>query len=202
MNDQDALIKEFLVESLENLDQLDRDLVALERNSRDRERLGNVFRIVHTIKGTCGFFGFAKLEAVTHTGESLLNHLRDGRLLLDAEITSALLALVDALRQMLASIESTGHEGAGDYTALIEGLDRLQGEGLQKKVDCILQAVNAAAQGDLTQDVRVEGEAAIGQVGSGLKSFPNDMRGLSVLIAQNADQAPGPKHRERGGPGG
>src|SRR5215470_14743888 len=94
--DLDPVVKEFLVESYENLDQLDRDLVALEKAPQDRERLASVFRTIHTIKGTCGFFGFAKLEAVTHAGENLLSRLRDGELLLDAEITSALLALVDA----------------------------------------------------------------------------------------------------------
>jgi len=97
MNDQE-IIKEFLVESYENLDQLDRDLVVLEKEPTDRQKLASIFRTIHTIKGTCGFLRFAKLEAVTHVGENLLSRLRDGRLLLNAEITSALLALVDAVR--------------------------------------------------------------------------------------------------------
>lgn len=80
MDDLDHLIREFLVESHENLDQLDRDLVQLETDPHNRERLDRIFRTIHTIKGTCGFLNFDRLEAVTHAGESLLSHLRDGRL--------------------------------------------------------------------------------------------------------------------------
>jgi two-component system chemotaxis sensor kinase CheA len=126
MSDIDGVVKEFLVESYENLDQLDRDLVALEKDPTDRERLNNVFRTIHTIKGTCGFFGFSKLESVTHVGENLLSRLRDGQLLLDPERTSALLALLDAVREMLALIEKTGSDGDGDYRDLIARLTRLQ----------------------------------------------------------------------------
>src|SRR3954470_10570331 len=114
MGDLDDVVQEFLAESHENLDQLDRDLVALEKQPDDRARLASVFRAVHTLKGTCGFFGFGKLEAVAHAGGALLARLRDGRLRLNADITSALLALGDAVRRMLAAIAATGHEGDGD----------------------------------------------------------------------------------------
>lgn len=126
MSEIDGVVKEFLVESYENLDQLDRDLVALEKDPKDRDRLNNVFRTIHTIKGTCGFFGFSKLESVTHVGENLLSRLRDGSLLLDPERTSALLALLDAVREMLSEIEKNGNDGDGDYRELIERLTRLQ----------------------------------------------------------------------------
>jgi two-component system chemotaxis sensor kinase CheA len=126
MSDLGDVIKEFLIESRENLDQLDRDLVTLERDPANKGVLGSVFRTIHTIKGTCGFFDFVKLGAVTHSGESLLSRLRDGTLLITPEITSGLLAMVDAVRRMLASIESHGREGAEDYTALVERLDRLK----------------------------------------------------------------------------
>ena len=121
----DDIVKDFLVESYEGLDQLDRDFVALEVNPNDRELLARIFRCVHTIKGTCGFLGFSKLESVSHVGENLLVRMRDGELTLNADIASALLALVDALRQILGSIESTTEEGDGDYTALIERLQKL-----------------------------------------------------------------------------
>src|SRR5205807_10420351 len=85
------IIQEFLVESHENLDQLDRDLVSLEEEPRNQEKLARIFRTIHTIKGTCGFFGFAKLEEVTHAGEGLLSRLRDGYLVLNPEFTSGLL---------------------------------------------------------------------------------------------------------------
>jgi two-component system chemotaxis sensor kinase CheA len=126
MSDTDDIVREFLVESTENLDQLDRDLVALEKDPQAEKILASVFRTIHTIKGTSGFLGFNKLESVTHVGESLLSKMRDGELVLNAEITSGLLAMVDAVREMLANIEATGQEGERDYQALIESLTRLQ----------------------------------------------------------------------------
>ena len=121
----DDIVKEFLVESLEGLDQLEQDFVELEKNPNDSDRLANIFRCIHTIKGTCGFLGFTKLESVTHKGETLLSKLRDGALQLNPEITSALLSLVDAVRSIMGHIEADGSEGDEDFTALIETLARL-----------------------------------------------------------------------------
>jgi two-component system chemotaxis sensor kinase CheA len=120
------IINEFLLESHENLDQLDRDLVTLEEEPSASETLASIFRTIHTIKGSCGFLGFTKLEALTHVGESLLSKLRDGELRLTPEMTSSLLALVDGVRHTLASIEKERHEGEADYAALIQTLTRLQ----------------------------------------------------------------------------
>ncbi len=119
------IVKDFLVESYENLDRLDRDLVGLEKNPKDKEALAGVFRTIHTIKGTCGFLGFNKLEKVAHVGENLLTRLRDGQLILNPEITTALLGMVDAVRQMLGSIEARGNEGERDDQELIATLTRL-----------------------------------------------------------------------------
>jgi two-component system, chemotaxis family, sensor kinase CheA len=129
MSDSDSdsdIVKDFLVESYENLDRLDRDLVGLEKNPHDRDALAGVFRTIHTIKGTCGFLGFPKLEKVAHVGESLLTRLRDGQLTLNPELTTALLSMVDAVRQMLGSIDASGGEGERDDTKLIATLTRLQ----------------------------------------------------------------------------
>ena len=120
------IVKDFLIESYENLDRLDRDLVGLEKNPRDKEALAGVFRTIHTIKGTCGFLGFNKLEKVAHVGENLLTRLRDGQLTLNPEITTALLGMVDAIRLMLKEVQSTGHDGEVDYPELRETLTRLQ----------------------------------------------------------------------------
>jgi len=127
MSDPDNdIVKDFLVESYENLDRLDRDLVGLEKNPHDRDALAGVFRTIHTIKGTCGFLGFPQLEKVAHVGESLLTRLRDGQLTLNPELTTALLGMVDAVRQMLGSIDVSGGEGERDDTKLIATLTRLQ----------------------------------------------------------------------------
>ncbi len=126
---QSEIVKDFLTESYENLDRLDRDLVGLEKNPKDPEAMAGVFRTIHTIKGTCGFLGFGKLEKVAHVGENLLTLLRDGQLTLNPERTTALLGMVDAIRQMLKEIESTGQDGEIDYPELREQLTHLQSRG-------------------------------------------------------------------------
>jgi len=100
----DDIVKEFLIESNENLDRLDRNLVELEKSPRDQELLADIFRTIHSIKGTTGFLGFHHLESVAHAGENLLSRLRDGLMILNPTITSGLLAMVDAIREMLALI--------------------------------------------------------------------------------------------------
>ncbi len=127
MTEAEELIREFLIESHEGLDRLDRDLVDLETDPDDGEKLASVFRAIHTIKGTCGFLGLAKLECVSHAGENLLSRLRDRELQLDAPITTALLGMVDAIREILACVEHSGgaNEGDADYTAVIAGLQAL-----------------------------------------------------------------------------
>lgn len=119
MTPDDELIQAFLEESTENLDQLDLDLVALEANPADPELIARIFRVIHTVKGTCGFLDYRHLEALSHAGEDLLAALRDGRLLLDDAITTSLLRLVDEIRAVLASVEHTGQEGDSDHAELI-----------------------------------------------------------------------------------
>jgi two-component system, chemotaxis family, sensor kinase CheA len=122
----DDVVREFLVESNENLDTLDREFVQLEKDPANRDTLGSVFRTIHSIKGACGFLGFGKLESVAHVGENLLTRLRDGELTLNPEMTTVLLRMVDAIRQMLQSIEEGGHEGERHDEELKKELTRLQ----------------------------------------------------------------------------
>ncbi|MCZ2849632.1 chemotaxis protein CheA [Modestobacter sp. VKM Ac-2978] len=112
MEGLDDIVEEFLVESHENLDQLDQDLVALEQDPRSRDRLSSIFRTIHTIKGTSGFLAFNRLEEIAHVGENLLSRLRDGALELTPVRTDALLQMVDTIRALLAAIEATGGEGS------------------------------------------------------------------------------------------
>src|ERR1700676_2130892 len=124
--EMDAIIKEFIAETRETLERLDCDLVELEKDPIAKEHLASIFRTIHSIKGATGFLGFSKLGAVAHVGEGLLSRLRDGVLIIHPQITSALLALVDYIRQILSNIEQTGVEGDTDCTALVEVLTRLQ----------------------------------------------------------------------------
>jgi len=123
--ENEEFIREFLEESEENLDQLDQDFVALEQEPRDHDRLDSIYRTIHTIKGTSGFFAFAKLGALAHSAENLLSHLRDGSLTLNEELTSALLDAVDGIREVLTSIGNEGDEGRGNYRDLNGRLDEL-----------------------------------------------------------------------------
>src|SRR5437773_12578818 len=100
------VIREFLIESHENLAQLDLDLVTLEKDPTERETLSRVFRTLHTVKGSAGFLGLQKLQAVAHAAENLLSRLRAGGLVFNAEIASSLLRVVDAVRQMLQAVEA------------------------------------------------------------------------------------------------
>ena len=122
----DDIVKDFLIESRENLDRLDQELVKLESDPASKELLASIFRTIHTIKGSCGFLGFAHLEKVAHAGESLLSKLRDGVLALNTEMTSGLLSMVDAVRRMLNEIQATEKDGESDYPELLERLKALQ----------------------------------------------------------------------------
>ena len=117
MEDLDDVVREFLIESHDNLDQLERDLVVLEERPGEAALISSIFRTIHTIKGTCGFLGYAKLERLTHVAENLLDRIRSGDLALDAEVASALLRCVDDVRDMLAHVENSGNDGTGDYSA-------------------------------------------------------------------------------------
>jgi len=117
MDDQE-IIREFLIESHENLARLDQEMVELEKRPQDAALLGSIFRTIHTIKGTCGFLGFGTLEAVTHLAENILNQLRSGERALTPELVSLILEAVDAVKQILERIEHTGGEGAETYQDL------------------------------------------------------------------------------------
>ncbi len=126
MGDMNAIVIEFVEEGNEKAEQIEQNLIQLEKNPGSRELLAEVFRALHTIKGATSFLGFTKLCTLAHTGESLLVRLRDGALVTNSEIISALLSLVDAIRESLSDIAATGHEGNREYAALISTLVRLQ----------------------------------------------------------------------------
>src|ERR1700755_604490 len=121
----DDIVQEFLVESHENLDQLDRDLLALEQHPDSRELLASIFRTIHTSKGTSGFLAYHRLEQLTHVGENLLSRLRDGRIQLTEERATALLSMVDKVRDLLRTIEATGVQGDVEVAELAAELSGL-----------------------------------------------------------------------------
>ncbi len=122
----DDLTREFLIESQEGLDRMERGLTELEKRPEDTGLLAEIFRSVHTIKGTTGFLGFKRLEKLAHAGENLLGLLRDGKLRADGPIVTGLLKLLDGLRAILKFIEAAGDEGDGSDAELIRVLVELQ----------------------------------------------------------------------------
>ena len=122
----DELTREFLIESQEGLDRMERCLTDLETRPKDAALLGEIFRSVHTIKGTTGFLGFKRLEKLAHAGENLLGLLRDGKLVADRPLITGLLQLLDGLRSILKTIETEASEGDGEDSRLIEELEALQ----------------------------------------------------------------------------
>ena len=125
---QQQLVRDLLIESAEGLDRFDREMLILEKGEGTPETLNIVFRVIHTIKGTAGCLGLAKVESVAHVGENLLDALRSGRIALVPEMITALLAYADALRDILRCLERDGNEGTADYTPLLTTLQNLQGE--------------------------------------------------------------------------
>ncbi|MFN6559235.1 MAG: chemotaxis protein CheA [Nostoc sp. ChiSLP01] len=119
-------IEAFLVESYENLNQIERDILELEKASVNGEALVRIYRSLHTLKGNCGFLPFPTLESLAHAGENLLSCLRDRRLAITPNIISTLLQTLDSIRQILSQIAATKHEGDRDYSPLIATLTQLQ----------------------------------------------------------------------------
>lgn len=132
-------IEAFLIESYENLNQIEQDIISIEKTSAQGEALVRIYRSLHTIKGNCGFLPFPKLESVAHAGENLLSSLRTGQLAITPTIINTLLQILDSIRQILSQIEATRNEGDRDYSALITTLAQLQSteheQGLQVNPD-------------------------------------------------------------------
>ena len=122
----DELTREFLIESQEGLDRMERCMTELEERPEDAGLIADIFRSVHTIKGTTGFLGFKRLEKLAHSGENLLGLLRENKLVADGPIITGLLQLLDGLRVILKNIEDTDSEGEGADSDLINRLEELQ----------------------------------------------------------------------------
>jgi len=120
----DDLLRDFLAETRESIAVLDADLVTLESNA-DPALLQQIFRLFHTIKGTCGFLALPRLEALAHAAEEVLGRIREGELEISADAVSAVLAAIDHIRDLLSAIEAANGEPAGDDAALIAHLGAL-----------------------------------------------------------------------------
>ena len=126
----DDLLSEFLTETAESLDVIDTELVRFESQPEDKATLNNIFRLVHTIKGTCGFIGLPRLESIAHAGETLLGKFRDGALPVTPAAVSLVLASIDRIKAILAHLAAEQVEPPGDDRDLIAELERASEGGL------------------------------------------------------------------------
>ncbi|MGH9102552.1 MAG: chemotaxis protein CheW [Acidimicrobiales bacterium] len=171
------ILSEFVVESRENLDSLDRDLLAIEDDPSRVEQVNSAFRSLHTIKGTAGFVGLDRVEALAHAGESLLSRLRDGLASVTAEQLSALLATVDMLRILVAAVERGG-------TDEVSGVDHTE---LVRRLGVLAESPPAAPPGEHRAILPPEPEVGGGAVPTVGASGPA-ARVLSPVPAAEADR--------------
>src|SRR6202035_3941461 len=125
----DDLLLEFLTETNESLDTVDNQLVRFEQDPNNAKILDNIFRLVHTIKGTCGFLGLPRLEALAHAGETLMGKFRDG-MPVTGEAVSLILASIDRIKEILAGLEATEAEPEGSDQDLIVKLHEMVEHGM------------------------------------------------------------------------
>ena len=187
MSPDDEILREFLLETHENLALLDSDLVKLEINPAEKSTLAQVFRTFHSVKGTAGFMGLVKLQAVSHAAENLLSKLRAGEITFNLPIATALLQVVDAIREILSNIESTGGEGAGDYTTIAAEVDRLR----QQQANTSVQPPKPAMPAP-TLETQVVLPAPISMQESGTQEFhgqevPSAELGFTLLSSPQAN---------------
>ncbi|MBL4907406.1 MAG: chemotaxis protein CheA, partial [Sneathiella sp.] len=131
----DDLLSEFLTETNENIGIVDAALVVLEQNPDDGSQIDNIFRLVHTIKGTCGFLGLPRLEAVAHAGENVLGKIRDKELKVTADVVTIILEAMDIIKDVLEALEQTEQEPEGDDSDLIHRLNEVAYGKAEAKAD-------------------------------------------------------------------
>lgn len=155
------ILDEFLLEAQEIFDQLDIDLLQLETTPFDPKLLGSIFRSLHTIKGSSGFFAFVRLEKMAHAGESLLTKLREGALVANAPLIDALLASLDCLRAVVQGIAAQRVEPTGDDEALLQRLRALS-EGRAHDADEPMEQLppesDASSGNEFGINVAIDGE--------------------------------------------
>ncbi|WP_028879160.1 chemotaxis protein CheW [Terasakiella pusilla] len=138
----DDLLSEFITETSESLMVLDSELVKFEQNPNDTEILSNIFRLMHTIKGTCGFLGLPRLEKVAHAGENVLGKFREGTLEVTPQAVTLILHAIDTIKELLQALEETESEPDGNDQDLIDQLNAMA-EG--KTVEAAAPAAEAPA---------------------------------------------------------
>ena len=193
----DDLLREFLTETSESLDTVDNQLVRFEQDPTDAKILDNIFRLVHTIKGTCGFLGLPRLEALAHAGETLMGKFRDGMPVTAGAVT-LILSSIDRIKEILAGLEATETEPEGTDEDLIEKLHEMaEGKHAEVAVEAapvveappVAPAAPAVAQGTLVEQV-LERPLRPGEVS--LDDLERAFRETAIEVEPAAPSAPAP----------
>ena len=147
----DDLLCDFLTETGESIAVLDIGLVNLEKNPNDPALISEIFRVVHTIKGTCGFLGLPRLESVAHAAEEVLGKFRSGDLVVTEDSVTLILESIDCIKYLLAALEETEAEPQGNDKDLIARLDAFaRGAGTAAAVANLAEHLLRVAPGEGT----------------------------------------------------
>lgn len=192
----DDLIQEFLAETSESLASLDVDIVNLEQNPNDADLLSRIFRLVHTIKGTCGFLGLPRLEKVAHHSENVLGRYRDGTLQVTPDSVTLILEAFDRIKMIVQGIEETGSEPEGDDAALIARLDAVYesedgsvpqteeavADVVEEVMEAVTETMTEPATEPVKSDVKEHKEAAATSLRVSVDVLENLMTMVSELV--------------------
>src|SRR6202140_4123053 len=140
----DDLLREFLTETNEALDTVDNQLVRFEQDPNNSKILDNIFRLVHTIKDTCGFLGLPRLEGLAHAGETLMGKFRDG-MPVTAEAVTLILVTIDRIKEILGQLEANEAEPDGSDQDLIDELQAMVERGMKTMSASASPIASAAA---------------------------------------------------------
>ncbi len=186
----DDLLNEFLTETAESIDVVDVELVKLEQDPNNKSVLDNIFRLVHTIKGTCGFLGLPRLEAVAHASENVLGKFRDGELKVTPDAVTVVLESLDRIKAILAGLEETESEPEGDDSDLISALDAIaRGDAVSRNAP---ESGKAAADEAQSKSADADEEAVDPTLGRPLKPGEVSLDELEEAF----NNAPGPEETE------
>ena len=169
----DDLLREFLTETGESLDLVDVELVRFEQEPNNVKILENIFRLVHTIKGTCGFLGLPRLEALTHAAETLMSDFRAGRRV-TAGAVSLVLATIDRIKSLLDALERHQAEPEGNDGDLIAPLRDAAGDAAP--------AADVAAAGAVTQAVAAQ-DVGAGKIAAAIAPTADDDAGVPAATS-------------------
>src|SRR4051812_12711056 len=187
----DDLLREFLTETSESLDTVDNQLVRFEQDPNNAKILDNIFRLVHTIKGTCGFLGLPRLEALAHAGETLMGKFRDG-MPVTAEAVTLILSSIDRIKEILAGLEATEAEPEGTDQDLIDPLVQLSMQSFDAAAAARVETAPPAMTKGLLIDQTLErplrpGEGSLDELG---RVFRETATELAPAPARPAASAP------------